>query len=189
MLGQVVTVEVGCAVPSTIPSRAFTGRRIPTPVAPLEIYGRFSRVHAVPPISRCRPVLTCPPRRYNTTMITAPLARDRSARPRRRVHSRSRAGGPDRPERARATVTGPSAQGLKTCLIRPDAGNCLDALFRDFLLTHTTIDALALVERLGQVDAELRLVCHPVVHAMENVSRPRGGRACPGGPFPVSGGR
>jgi len=66
---------------------------------------------------------------------------------------------------ARPSVT-PSAAALKACLSRPDAGNCLDALFHDFFLTHTTIDALALVERLGQVDAELRLVCHPVVHAV-----------------------
>jgi hypothetical protein len=70
---------------------------------------------------------------------------------------------PNAPERPSPA---PSAQGLKACLSRPDAGNCLDALFRDFLLTHTTVDALAVVERLGQVDADLRLVCHPVVHAI-----------------------
>jgi hypothetical protein len=73
---------------------------------------------------------------------------------------------PTAPSPPEASSPAPSAQALKGCLIRPDAGNCLDALFRDFLLTHTTVDALALVERLGQADAELRVACHPVVHAV-----------------------
>ena len=55
---------------------------------------------------------------------------------------------------------------MKACFVRSDAGSCLDALFRDFLQAHTTTEALALVERLGDADAELRLACHPVVHAI-----------------------
>jgi hypothetical protein len=43
---------------------------------------------------------------------------------------------------------------------------CLDALFRRYLTSHTTQDALRLLDRYQQTDGEMRNVCHPVVHAI-----------------------
>ena len=56
---------------------------------------------------------------------------------------------------------------LKNCLGQAGlSGNCLDRIFREFLKTHSTSQALAIVQRYEDEDTTLRLSCHPVVHAV-----------------------
>jgi hypothetical protein len=62
--------------------------------------------------------------------------------------------------------TAPSLAELKACLRRPDSAECLDRLFREMLKTHSSAQALELIQRFEKEDAELRRDCHPVVHAI-----------------------
>ncbi|TSC75513.1 MAG: hypothetical protein G01um101430_355 [Parcubacteria group bacterium Gr01-1014_30] len=61
-----------------------------------------------------------------------------------------------------------SAEELKICLARPgsEINNCLDSLFRKYLEKKTPVEALALVEELGNYDSKIRFSCHPIVHAI-----------------------
>ena len=47
-----------------------------------------------------------------------------------------------------------------------NSAECLDRLFREALTTHSTLDALALVQRYEAEDPEFRRDCHPIVHAI-----------------------
>jgi hypothetical protein len=60
----------------------------------------------------------------------------------------------------------PSLAATKECLKDPRGAECLDNLFREALKTHSTLEALKLIERFETQDAELRRDCHPVVHAI-----------------------
>jgi hypothetical protein len=60
----------------------------------------------------------------------------------------------------------PSRDAIKTCLLGSGPAECLDKLFREALKTHSTGEALRLIQRLEAEDAELRRDCHPVVHAI-----------------------
>jgi hypothetical protein len=60
----------------------------------------------------------------------------------------------------------PSLEAIKSCLRARQSAECLDNLFREALKTHTTVEALQLVQRLAAQDADLRRGCHPVVHAI-----------------------
>lgn len=60
----------------------------------------------------------------------------------------------------------PSLARVKTCLRQPDSAECLDKLFREMLKTHSSVQALELIQRFEKEDAELRRDCHPVVHAI-----------------------
>lgn len=60
----------------------------------------------------------------------------------------------------------PTAAAIKACLRGERSAECLDRLFRDALKTHTTRDALQLVQRLEAADADIRHDCHAVVHAI-----------------------
>lgn len=60
----------------------------------------------------------------------------------------------------------PSLEAIKSCLKAGGSAECLDNLFRAALRTHTTAEALQLIERLETEDADLRRACHPVVHAI-----------------------
>jgi hemoglobin len=60
-----------------------------------------------------------------------------------------------------------SFEALRGCLAKPqERGQCLDQLFREYLRTHPTADALAVVRRQEEADPGLRLVCRSVVHAI-----------------------
>lgn len=60
-----------------------------------------------------------------------------------------------------------TAQALKNCLNQAGkSGDCLDKLLREFLKIHTSIEALAEIQELGEKDTSLRLSCHPIVHAI-----------------------
>lgn len=65
-----------------------------------------------------------------------------------------------------ATPAGISAAALKGCLGMRKSGECLDLIFREFLKTGSTAEALALVQNYETTDSALRLSCHPVVHAI-----------------------
>ncbi len=66
-----------------------------------------------------------------------------------------------------AAFEGLRLDAIKDCLARTGAsGTCLDGLFREFLKTHSTTEALAVIQRYEDADAGLRLSCHPVVHAI-----------------------
>ncbi|MDH3445883.1 MAG: hypothetical protein OEN50_18305, partial [Deltaproteobacteria bacterium] len=60
----------------------------------------------------------------------------------------------------------PSPAQVKACLTPPGSAECLDKLFREMLKTHSTAEALELVQRFEREDPELRRHCHPVVHAI-----------------------
>ncbi len=60
----------------------------------------------------------------------------------------------------------PSPAQVKACLRPPGSAECLDKLFREMLKTHSTSQALELVQRFEKEDPELRRHCHPVVHAI-----------------------
>ncbi len=60
-----------------------------------------------------------------------------------------------------------SAKALKQCLAKADqSGQCLNEIFREFVKTYTIADALLLIRHYEAIDTELRLSCHPVVHAI-----------------------
>ena len=60
----------------------------------------------------------------------------------------------------------PSLTELKECLKGRRSAACLDDLFHEFLKSHTTGEALKLIQRFEAADPELRRGCHPVVHAI-----------------------
>jgi hypothetical protein len=60
----------------------------------------------------------------------------------------------------------PSLLQVKACLQSPEGAECLDQLFREMLKTHSTAEALELIESFEKADPELRRDCHPVVHAV-----------------------
>jgi hypothetical protein len=60
----------------------------------------------------------------------------------------------------------PSLDQVKACLKRPDGAECLDRLFGEMLKTHSTTEALALIQQFEAQDPDLRRDCHPVVHAV-----------------------
>ena len=60
----------------------------------------------------------------------------------------------------------PSAQTIESCMSRKEGAECLDNLFRDTLKTHSTLDALQLIQRLEKEDPDIRRECHPIVHAI-----------------------
>jgi hypothetical protein len=60
----------------------------------------------------------------------------------------------------------PSREQVKACLRQPAPAECLDELFREMLITHSTEQALALIQSFEAQDPELRRDCHPVVHAI-----------------------
>lgn len=73
---------------------------------------------------------------------------------------------PEAKKTAAPSEPAPSAAALNACLGRGEQDGCLDQHFREFLRTHSTADALALVRRYQETDWRLRLGCHPVVHAI-----------------------
>jgi hypothetical protein len=60
----------------------------------------------------------------------------------------------------------PTALQVKACLSYAESAECLDNLFRELLKTHSTRQALELIQRFEKQDPELRRDCHPVVHAV-----------------------
>ncbi len=69
---------------------------------------------------------------------------------------------------ANSSAPAPSAAAVKECLAKPmgTSSACLDALFRKYLATHSTGEALAILRGFEESDSQLRLSCHPVVHAV-----------------------
>jgi hypothetical protein len=67
---------------------------------------------------------------------------------------------------AQASATAPTLAQVKACLGKPDGAECLDKLFGAMLETHSTAQALELIQRFEKEDVELRRDCHPVVHAI-----------------------
>ena len=60
-----------------------------------------------------------------------------------------------------------SAESILSCLNKSGiSGNCLDALFHEFMKDHTPVEALALVTEFGEKNSTIRVSCHPVVHAI-----------------------
>lgn len=56
---------------------------------------------------------------------------------------------------------------IKGCLRQnQQSARCLDLVFRQFLTQQTAAQALLLIQRYQEHDVELRLACHPVVHAI-----------------------
>lgn len=67
---------------------------------------------------------------------------------------------------ATAAVT-PTPTEVKRCVATgAERDRCLDGLFREFLVGHSTAEALKLVDRYGETDTGIRLNCHPIVHAI-----------------------
>ena len=60
----------------------------------------------------------------------------------------------------------PTAEAIKACMNAEHSAECLDLLFRDALKTHSTLEALELIQTLEATDTDLRRDCHPVVHAI-----------------------
>jgi hypothetical protein len=60
----------------------------------------------------------------------------------------------------------PSAAALNACLGQGGQEDCLDRHSREFLRTHATVEALALLQRYLETDWRLRLGCHPIAHAI-----------------------
>ncbi len=60
------------------------------------------------------------------------------------------------------------ADALKQCLAKPASqiNPCFDAIFRPYLESHSTAQALRAVEELGDTDPGLRISCHPVIHSI-----------------------
>lgn len=66
-----------------------------------------------------------------------------------------------------AKDTTPTPRELKRCFgTGAERDRCLDGLFREFLAGHSTVEALKLVDRYGATDTDIRLACHPIVHAV-----------------------
>ena len=70
------------------------------------------------------------------------------------------------PQVSTPDASAPSREQVKACLRQPDGAECLDKLFREMLNTHSTAQALELIQRFEKQDPELRRDCHPVVHAI-----------------------
>ncbi|HLN86325.1 MAG TPA: hypothetical protein VK200_07670, partial [Candidatus Limnocylindrales bacterium] len=49
---------------------------------------------------------------------------------------------------------------------RRNGAECMDNLFREALKEHSTLEALQLIQRLGDADPDIRRDCHPIVHAI-----------------------
>jgi hypothetical protein len=60
----------------------------------------------------------------------------------------------------------PSRETVKACFKSTGTAECLDDLFREFLQTRSTLEALQLVQRFEAEDGDLRRDCHPIVHAI-----------------------
>ncbi|MBI2206885.1 MAG: hypothetical protein HYU41_23885 [Candidatus Rokubacteria bacterium] len=60
----------------------------------------------------------------------------------------------------------PSPAGIRACQRTPRPDDCLDGLFRTYLAARSTADALRLVETYSAEHADLRMGCHPIVHAV-----------------------
>ncbi len=60
----------------------------------------------------------------------------------------------------------PSAAALKSCASSRNGAECMDNLFREALKKHSTLEALQLIQRLGDDDPDIRRDCHPIVHAI-----------------------
>jgi len=60
----------------------------------------------------------------------------------------------------------PSAEALKSCMSSRNGAACMDNLFREALKKHSTLEALQLIQRLGDDDSDIRRDCHPIVHAI-----------------------
>jgi hypothetical protein len=60
-----------------------------------------------------------------------------------------------------------SIEAVKACLgSGKRSTSCLDALFLDYLETHSTSEALALLQSYQDQDPQIDLDCHPVAHAI-----------------------
>jgi hypothetical protein len=69
-----------------------------------------------------------------------------------------------------------SPSTLRDCLGRGgESGHCLDQIFRAFLADRSTKEALAAIKRYQESDADLRLSCHLIVHAVGRESFRRTG--------------
>jgi hypothetical protein len=64
------------------------------------------------------------------------------------------------------TAALPPLEAIKSCMNHRDGAECLDNLFREALKKHSTLEALQLIRRFEDQDADLRRDCHPVVHAI-----------------------
>jgi hypothetical protein len=60
----------------------------------------------------------------------------------------------------------PTIEAIKSCLNDANGAECLDRLFGEALITHSTFELMQLIQRLEKEDPELRRDCHPVVHAI-----------------------
>jgi hypothetical protein len=60
----------------------------------------------------------------------------------------------------------PSRDAVKACFTGAGTAECLDNLFRQFLKTHSTAEALRLVQDFEAEDSDLRRDCHPIVHSI-----------------------
>ena len=67
---------------------------------------------------------------------------------------------------AGGTVVTP--EGVQGCLGKTgsEIGACLDGLFAEYLKSHTTLEALALLQCYGDHDNNIEVACHPVSHAI-----------------------
>ncbi len=65
-----------------------------------------------------------------------------------------------------AAAEPPSPAALRACQATPRPDECLDGLFRPYLAGHSTTDALRLIEQYSAEHADLRVGCHPIVHAV-----------------------
>lgn len=72
----------------------------------------------------------------------------------------------ERPDRARASAKAPSPDELRACMTNAMRDACLDGLFRRYLATHTTSDALRLISDYEAAYTDMRVHCHPLVHAV-----------------------
>ena len=74
------------------------------------------------------------------------------------------AAGPPTGSGARAGA--PSPDELRACFAGRTPETCLDGLFRRYLATHSTAEALRLLTAYEAAHVDLRLGCHPIVHAI-----------------------
>src|SRR5436305_1531721 len=60
-----------------------------------------------------------------------------------------------------------SAANVKACLDEGTSqARCMEPAFGEYLKTHTTKEALALLQCFEDTDPEIRDACHPVSHAI-----------------------
>ncbi len=60
----------------------------------------------------------------------------------------------------------PTADALKACMSSRNGAECMDALFREALKKHSTLEVLQLIQGLVDIDPDIRRDCHPIVHAI-----------------------